>query len=231
MASSIVGPDGGRQLIAGAAGDIELIVDLPAAAPRAVAACCHPHPLYGGTLTNKVIHTVARSFAAQGAVAMRFNFRGVGASQGVHDGGVGETDDLAAVAEWARARWPGLPLWLGGFSFGSYVALRGAARFAPALLVTVAPPVGRWDFSTIAAPACPWLVVQGSEDELVPAAGVVAWAQALQPAVRIVMLDGATHFFHGRLHELQDAVAASAVAASSAAVSSAAVSSAQADIE
>jgi alpha/beta superfamily hydrolase len=209
-------PGGRRQLIAGAAGDIELVVDLPTAVPRAVAVCCHPHPLYGGTLTNKVIHTVARSFAAQGAVAVRFNFRGVGASQGTHDDGIGETDDLATVAAWARMQWPGLPLWLGGFSFGSYVALRGAARLAPALLVTVAPPVGRWDFATIAAPACPWLVVQGSEDELVPAAGVVAWAQAAQPAVRVAMLDGATHFFHGRLHELQDAVAAFAAGAAGA---------------
>lgn len=228
MASSTVGPDGGRRLIAGAAGDIELIVDLPAAAPRAVAVCCHPHPLFGGTLTNKVIHTVARSFTAQGAAAVRFNFRGVGASQGAHDDGIGETDDLVTVAEWARSRWPGLPLWLGGFSFGSYVALRGAARLAPALLVTVAPPVGRWDFSSIAAPTCPWLVVQGSEDELVPAAGVVAWAQALQPAVRIAMLDGATHFFHGRLHELQDAASAFVVDAAPAA---GAASDAQAYIE
>ena len=228
MASSTVGPDGGRRLIAGAAGDIELIVDLPAAAPRAVAVCCHPHPLFGGTLTNKVIHTVARSFTAQGAAAVRFNFRGVGASQGAHDDGIGETDDLVTVADWARSRWPDLPLWLGGFSFGSYVALRGAARLAPALLVTVAPPVGRWDFSSIAAPTCPWLVVQGSEDELVPAAGVVAWAQAMQPAVRIAMLDGATHFFHGRLHELQDAVAAFVVDAAPAA---GAASDAQAYIE
>lgn len=228
MASSTVGPDGGRGLIAGAAGDIELIVDLPAAAPRAVAVCCHPHPLFGGTLTNKVIHTVARSFTTQGAAAVRFNFRGVGASQGAHDDGIGETDDLVTVADWVRSRWPGLPLWLGGFSFGSYVALRGAARLAPALLVTVAPPVGRWDFSSIAAPTCPWLVVQGSEDELVPAAGVVAWAQALQPAVRIAMLDGATHFFHGRLHELQDAASAFVVDAAPAA---GAASDAQAYIE
>lgn len=228
MASSTVGPDGGRRLIAGAAGDIELIVDLPAAAPLAVAVCCHPHPLFGGTLTNKVIHTVARSFTAQGAAAVRFNFRGVGASQGAHDDGIGETDDLVTVADWARSRWPDLPLWLGGFSFGSYVALRGAARLAPALLVTVAPPVGRWDFSSIAAPTCPWLVVQGSEDELVPAAGVIAWAQALQPAVRIAMLDGATHFFHGRLHELQDAVAAFVV---DAAPDAGAASDAQAYIE
>jgi alpha/beta superfamily hydrolase len=216
MASSTVGPEAaGSGLIAGAAGDIELWIDLPAGAPRAVAVCCHPHPLFGGMLTNKVIHTVARSFAAQGAVAVRFNFRGVGASQGVHDGGDGETDDLVTVATWARSRWSGLPLWLGGFSFGAYVALRGAARLAPSLLVTVAPPVGRWDFSAIAVPACPWLVLQGSEDELVPAEGVVAWVRALQPAARIVMLEGATHFFHGRLHGLRDAVAAFAADAAS----------------
>lgn len=201
MASSTVGPE-----VVGAAGAIEVVVDLPAAAPRAVALCCHPHPLYGGTLTNKVIHTVARGFVAQGAAAVRFNFRGVGASQGVHDGGRGETDDLVTVAAWARARWPGLPLWLGGFSFGSYVALNGTPRLAPALLATVAPPVGRWDFSHIAAPACPWLVVQGSADELVDAAEVARWAGALQPAVRIALMDGASHFFHGRLRELQDAV-------------------------
>jgi alpha/beta superfamily hydrolase len=210
MASSTAGPE-----LAGAAGVIETVVDLPAAAPRAVAVCCHPHPLYGGALTNKVIHTVARAFAAQGAAAVRFNFRGVGASQGEHDGGAGETDDLVTVAGWARARWPGLPLWLGGFSFGAYVALRGAPRLAPSLLVTVAPPAGRWDFSDIAAPRCPWLVVQGSDDELVQAAGVVGWARALQPAARIVMLEGASHFFHGRLRELQDAVEASAAESAS----------------
>lgn len=203
MASSIAVLDP-----SGAAGHIETVVDLPATAPRAVAVCCHPHPLYGGTLTNKVIHTVARACAAQGAVAVRFNFRGVGASQGVHDGGVGETDDLVAVAAWAQARWPGLPLWLGGFSFGAYVALRGASRLAPSLLVTVAPPAGRWDFSDITPPRCPWLVVQGSDDELVPASGVVAWARSLQPAAQIVVLEGASHFFHGRLRELQEAVAA-----------------------
>lgn len=208
MASSTAGPEPSGPGPAGAAGRIETVVDLPAAAPRAVAVCCHPHPLYGGTLTNKVIHTVARAFAARGAAAVRFNFRGVGASQGVHDHGVGETDDLVTVAAWARARWPGLPLWLGGFSFGAYVALRGAPRLAPSRLVTVAPPVGRWDFSDVEAPVCPWLVVQGSDDELVPAEGVVAWARALQPAARIVTLEGASHFFHGRLRELQDTVQA-----------------------
>ena len=214
MASSTAGPEAGgpepagagRQLLAGAAGDIEAVVDLPAVAPRAVAVCCHPHPLFGGALTNKVIHTVARAFAAQGAVAVRFNFRGVGASQGAHDGGIGETDDLATVAAWARARWPGLPLWLGGFSFGAFVALRGQAALAPALLVTVAPPVGRWDFSAIPAPSCPWLVVQGTADELLDADAVAAWARTLSPGAQVALLPEASHFFHARLHEVRDLV-------------------------
>jgi alpha/beta superfamily hydrolase len=211
MASYTAVPDAGaagRQLIAGDAGDIESVVDLPAVAPRAVAVCCHPHPLFGGTLTNKVIHTVARAFVAQGAAAVRFNFRGVGASQGAHDGGIGETEDLATVVAWARSRWPDLPLWLGGFSFGAFVALRGQSGLAPARLVTVAPPVGRWDFSGIVRPACPWLLVQGTEDELLDAAVVADWARTLSPDVQVVLLPGASHFFHARLHELRDLVEA-----------------------
>jgi len=205
-----------RLRLAGGAGEIETLVEFPAGAPRAVALCCHPHPLYGGTLTNKVIHTVARSLLAAGAIAVRFNFRGVGASAGVHDDGRGEAQDVCAIADWARQRWPGLPLWLGGFSFGSWVALRaqsapavGAQRLQPALLVVVAPPVGRWDFSMIAPPSCPWLVVQGLRDELVDADEVEHWVNSLaatgSPA-QLVKLAEADHFFHGRLHELRDAV-------------------------
>ncbi len=205
-----------RLQLAGGAGDIEALVESPAGAPRAVALCCHPHPLYGGTLTNKVIHTVARCFVAAGAVAVRFNFRGVGSSAGVHDEGRGETEDVQRIAAWARSRWPGLPLWLGGFSFGSWVALRAQSaaigageRLRPELLVTVAPPVGRWDFSTIEAPACPWLVVQGQRDELVDARAVEEWMHALASSAAdrsLVKLAEADHFFHGRLHELRDAV-------------------------
>jgi hypothetical protein len=205
-----------RLLLPGAAGDIETLVEWPASPPRAVAICCHPHPLYGGTMTNKVIHTVARSFVAAGAVAVRFNFRGVGASAGVHDDGRGETDDVLSIIDWARSRWPGLPLWLGGFSFGAWVTLRvqsmpvaGRERVQPALLVVVAPPVGRWDFSMIAAPACPWLVIQGTRDELVDADEVVSWVDALDGSgglARLARFADADHFFHARLHELRDAV-------------------------
>jgi alpha/beta superfamily hydrolase len=97
-------------------------------------------------------------------------------------------------------------LWLGGFSFGAFVALRGEAALAPSLLVTVAPPVGRWDFSGISAPACPWLLVQGTADELLDADAVAGWARGLSPGVQVALLPEASHFFHARLHEVRDLV-------------------------
>lgn len=205
-----VQPAAGTHLIRGAAGDIELRVDLPqpspALSPRAVAVCCHPHPLFGGSLTNKVIHTVARQLAASGALTVRFNFRGVGASGGVHDEGRGELQDLLSVIAWARSHTPNAPLWLAGFSFGAWMALRAQHLVSPAALITVAPPVGRWDFSEIKAPQCPWLLLQGSDDELVDAQEAQKWAVALHPQVRIALLEGADHFFHARLHEVADTI-------------------------
>lgn len=205
---STVSPE--RLLLPGAAGTIETLIESPQAAPRAVALCCHPHPLFGGTMTNKVIHTVARSFVASSAIAIRFNFRGVGLSEGVHDGGTGETEDVIGLANWARERWPGLPLWLSGFSFGAWIALRAQMNLQPSLLVTVAPPVGRWDFSTIDPPRCPWLVIQGSKDELVDAAAVEGWLLSLKDRSvvppRFFLLPEADHFFHARLHDVRDAV-------------------------
>jgi alpha/beta superfamily hydrolase len=145
MASYTVVPEPLR--LEGGAGAVEALLELPAAvgadggvpvldpAPRSVAICCHPHPLYGGSLSNKVIHTVARAFVSAGVPALRFNFRGVGASAGSYDEGRGETDDLLAVIRAGRARLPGLPLWLGGFSFGSFVALRAQAAGVPEALL------------------------------------------------------------------------------------------------
>jgi alpha/beta superfamily hydrolase len=206
--SSIVAPE--RVLFAGEAGDIETLIEYPVEAPRAIAIGCHPHPLFGGSLTNKVIHTVSRAFLEAGAIAIRFNFRGVGASGGTHDHGEGETRDLLTLVAQARARWPQLPLWLGGFSFGSWVSLRAQAALEPALLVSVAPPVGRWDFSTIAPPRCPWLVIQGDRDELVDVEAVSRWlqdiARPMGPPPQLLRLADADHFFHGRLHEVKDAV-------------------------
>lgn len=202
-------PASERVALPGPAGMLEGIAEDPAAAqPPGCAVICHPHPLGGGTMTNKVVHTLARAFQERGVPTLRFNFRGVGSSAGSFDDGQGETLDALAAVAWARERWPGRPLWLGGFSFGSYVALRAAAQCTPALLVTVAPPLGRWDFSDIRAPACPWLIVQGNRDELVDAAAVQRWATGLAPPPRLVLLDGVDHFFHGRLHELKDTVLA-----------------------
>jgi alpha/beta superfamily hydrolase len=156
-------------------------------------------------MTNKVVTTLARSFARLGADAVRFNFRGVGKSAGTYADGIGERDDALAVVAWARARWPGRPLYLGGFSFGAAVAAAIAARVAPAGLVTVAPPVDRLP-TGFAPPACPWLLIHGDADDVVPAAPVVEWSAKLPLAPRVVVLPGVGHFFHGRLAALTEAV-------------------------
>lgn len=198
----------GALLLPGPAGAIELACDLPPTgiARPGMAIIAHPHPLHGGTMHNKVVTVTERALLELGLTTMRFNFRGVGRSEGVHDNGIGETDDLVAIAHWLRAQRPGDVLWLAGFSFGSYVTLRAAARIKPAQLILIAPPVGRWDFAHIAAPACPWLIVQGEEDEVVDAQAVLAWARALQPEQDLITMPGTGHFFHRRLVDLRGAL-------------------------
>ena len=193
--------------IDGPAGPIEALLEGENAfSHSALGVVCHPHPMFGGTMTNKVVHTVARAFTAQGAATLRFNFRGVGASAGSHDEGRGETADLLAVVAWGRERYPDLPLWLAGFSFGAFVALRGQAEAGAARLVTVAPPLGRWDFSAIDPPREPWLVIQGDQDELVDHRAVQRWIESLPVPPQLALLPGAEHFFHGRLHKIKDLV-------------------------
>jgi alpha/beta superfamily hydrolase len=167
---------------------------------------CHPHPLYGGTLQNKVVHTLARAMQELGAPTVRFNFRGVGGSAGGYDGGIGEFEDALAACAWARRRWNCEALWLAGFSFGAAVALEATAAVRPRSLVTVAPPVGRIIVNPVPRPECPWLVVQGDRDELVDAVQVRRWVDEFAPPPRLVVLEGAEHFFHGRLGELRAAV-------------------------
>lgn len=192
----------------GSAGNLEGLLDDPDTVPMAVAVVCHPHPLQGGTMQNKVAYMLARAFNDMGAVSLRFNFRGVGQSAGKYDEGRGETDDALAAIDWLLAQHPGLPLWLGGFSFGSYVALRAQSRRQVARLVTVAPAVERFASSDIVPPVCPWLLVQGDADDVVSPQKVLAWARALPRPPRILEMSGAGHFFHGRLNELREAVAA-----------------------
>jgi alpha/beta superfamily hydrolase len=195
-----------RQSFAGPAGPLEAIVEDSGQAGSRFALVCHPHPLYGGTMDNKVVTTVARALQELAMPTLRFNFRGVGASAGAYDEGRGETADAVAAATWAEQRWPGRRMVIAGFSFGAYIALRLAGERAADWLITVAPPVELFDFSRICAPACPWLVVQGDADEVVDPNKVIAWVRSLKPAPRLAVLPGVGHFFHGHLRELRNAV-------------------------
>lgn len=192
--------------IEGPAGSIEAIAQEPRLAGGRYAIVCHPHPLFGGTMENKVVTTLARALLETGTPVLRFNFRGVGRSSGVFDGGNGETADADAAASWGAARWPGRRLVIAGFSFGAYVALRLAQQRPAAALVTIAPPLQRFDFSQIKAPTCPWLVVQGDADDVVDSQSVIDWVGGLEPRPQLLVMPGAGHFFHGRLLELRDAV-------------------------
>jgi uncharacterized protein len=198
-----------KVVIEGPAGAIEAMVERPwQARGDIVAVCCHPHPLYGGTMQNKVVHTLARACQDQDVTTVRFNFRGVGASAGAHDDGAGESEDAAAVADWARAATGAARLWSLGFSFGGFVAYRLATLREAAALVTVAPPVQRFDFTRLPVPACPWYVAQGDADELVDHGRVLAWARTVRPPPDVRILAGAEHFFHGRLTELRSLLGA-----------------------
>jgi uncharacterized protein len=198
--------------IPGPAGTLEALLDEPTetGSPEAVAVVCHPHPLFGGTMTNKVVYSLAKAFNEAGATAVRFNYRGVGASTGTYDEGNGETADALAVLDWAAQRWPGAKLWLGGFSFGGAVAIRAAAARDVARLVTVAPAIRKIAVDENSLPQGPWLILQGDQDELVDPNDIQQWAEGLtqkldQPP-RLVMLPGVEHFFHGRLNELRQTV-------------------------
>ena len=195
-----------RLSIEGQAGALEAIVEDPGIAGPSYAVICHPHPLFGGTMDNKVVTTVARALHDTGSPTLRFNFRGVGASAGVFDQGVGETADADAVASWGARRWPDRSLVIAGFSFGGYVALRLAQQRAPRFLITIAPAIQRFDGPGMSVPRCPWLVVQGDADDVVDSAAVISWVNGLDPKPRLVVLPGVGHFFHGNLRELRDAV-------------------------
>jgi len=203
-------PQAERRALPGPSGPLEALIETPDAesrrTPGAYGVICHPHPLYGGTLDNKVVWTLARAFQQFGAPTIRFNFRGIGASAGTHDEGRGEVGDALAAIAYGRERWPQAVLWLAGFSFGGVVALRAAATAQPACLVTVAPGITKSDVSDAPRPSCPWLILQGDADDVVPADAVSAWARTLSPAPELRVLPGAGHYFHGRINELRDAI-------------------------
>lgn len=192
----------------GPAGVLEVTtaVPEPGEARAGAVVICHPNPTQGGTMRNKVVTMLERSLRESGLATVRFNFRGTGASTGEHDNGDGESGDLVAVAQWLRKQRPGDALWLAGFSFGSYVALRCARSLGAAALIQIAPPVGRYEFGEMATPGCPWLVVQGEDDEVVDPQGVFDWVATLDPPPTLIRMPDTGHFFHRRLMDLRGVV-------------------------
>jgi alpha/beta superfamily hydrolase len=191
----------------GPAGRLEAVFEYPAeSAISGAAVVCHPHPQHGGTMHNKVAHTLARAFVRMGFAALRFNFRGTEASEGEHDAGNGEVDDALAAIDWMRNRLPDEQLWLSGFSFGAAVAVRAAIATRVDGLISVAPAVYRFASGLVDQPRSPWLILQGDEDELVEVDETIEWVNSLEPGPELLVFEGAEHFFHGRLVELRNAV-------------------------
>ena len=191
----------------GPAGGLEAILEQPKSSSEVgCAVVCHPHPLHGGTLHNKVVHTLSRAFMNCDFSTLRFNFRGVGDSDGIFDNGEGELQDVLAAVSWMRERSPHLPLWLAGFSFGAAMAVRAAVESTPAGLVSVAPATSRFAGNLNGQPDCPWLIVQGDQDELVPVDETIDWVNTLNPGPELQVFADTEHFFHGKLVLLRNAV-------------------------
>ena len=184
----------------GNAGLMEGLIDMPAGMPKGIALVAHPHPLYGGTMENKVAQTLARTFVALGYVAARINFRGVGASEGVHDHGHGETDDMMILYQHMVQRYPGLPVSLSGFSFGTFVQSHLAQRLAAAgtpaeRLVLVGTAAAKWQIADVPADT---ILIHGENDETIPLIDVLDYARPQD--IPVIVIPGADHFFHRKLH-------------------------------
>lgn len=190
--------------IAGPAGNLETVLEEPyTSQKKLVAIICHPHPLYEGSMDNKIVTTLVRVFQRLDIVAVRFNFRGVGQSEGEHGYVTGELADLRAIIEWVRLHYPDYKLILAGFSFGAYIAAKVATEITPVALITIAPAVNHNDYKNLPEIHFPWIVVQGEADEVVPPQEVFAWLQTLASQPVIIRMPGVGHFFHGQLIALR----------------------------
>ncbi len=204
--NSVLNKHSDKFTLTGGAGSMECLLDLPVGAPRGIALVAHPHPLYGGTMDNKVAQTLARTFVALGYVAARVNFRGVGASEGVHDDGRGETDDMAVLLAHMQADYPGLPVALSGFSFGTFVQAqlqqrllaegRGAER-----LVLVGSAAGKWPMPAVPADT---ILIHGEVDDTITLTQVLDWARPQD--IPVIVIPGADHFFHRKLGHIKNLV-------------------------
>ena len=203
-------PDGGstaKGFIEGAAGAIECQLSAPKDKALGVAVICHPHPLYGGAMSNKIVYTLDGAARQFGLVSLRFNFRGVGRSAGTHDHAMGETDDCVQLGQWLRDRYPDLPLLQAGFSFGGYVSLHAATRLKPTAMITVAPPLDGYidAMGQPPHPGCPWLTIHSRDDDVVSFDQMRKAAEIYKPAPQWIEVDNAGHFFHGRLGDIKGA--------------------------
>ena len=193
--------------IPGPTGSLEAIIDEPAGQPRAAVVFAHPHPLHGGTMHTKAVFRGAKALARIGCVVLRFNFRGVGRSAGVHDGGLGEREDFTAGIDYVAKRYPGLPIWAAGFSFGSWIALTvGAEDPRVSAIIGIAPPLDLYDFSAVASSTKPKFFIQGERDEICPLSSMQRFYAHLPEPKELVVIDAANHLFEGKTLELGDAV-------------------------
>ncbi len=177
------------------------VVHMPQGEPRAIAVVAHPLPTMGGTMDNKIVTTLVKTYAELGFIAVRFNFRGVGGSSGVYDEGNGEVEDVLAIVDYAYQEFGKLPLILSGFSFGGYVQARAAEKLHPSQLVLIAPAVGRFAMPPVPANT---LVIHGEVDEVVALSDVLDWARPQH--LPIVLVPEATHYFHGFLPTIKSIV-------------------------
>ncbi|HTG16627.1 MAG TPA: alpha/beta fold hydrolase [Blastocatellia bacterium] len=197
----------GNTVFDGPAGRIEAILKEPPGLVNRAAIVCHPHPLFGGTMHNKVVFRIARAFQEKGFVVLRFNFRGTGQSEGVHDDGLGEQDDLRAAIRFVEIKYPQADLWLAGFSFGAAVMLRACAEDVRArALVAAGTPVSKYDFSRVSRCDKPKLFVQGALDEFGSAEDLKKFVATVEGINQVEIIEGADHFFEGHLPELFQAV-------------------------
>ena len=190
----------------GKAGLMECMLDVPEGPAIGIALVAHPHPLYGGTMENKVTQTLARTFVALGYVVARFNFRGVGASEGVHDRGFGETDDMEVMLDHMQQRYPNLPVALAGFSFGTFVQATLYQRLleqgrAVERMVLVGTAAGKWPVPDVPQDS---IVIHGEQDETITLTQVFDWARPLD--LPVIVIPGADHFFHRKLGHIKNLV-------------------------
>ena len=194
--------------IAGPAGSLEVLIDAPAAAPRAAVVFAHPLPTQGGTMHTKVVFQGAKALTRIGCVVLRFNCRGVGRSAGTWDEGRGEKDDFRAAIDFIASRYPGTEVWAAGFSFGSYIAMTvGADDERVCALIGIAPPVDRYDYEPVKRSAKPKFIIHGEADELIPLRAVREFYAQLEEPKEFVEIDRANHLFEGQASEVGDALA------------------------